>query len=167
MNNHPDIKVPAGKWERLFHFLALMLFISIIIYIIATYRHLPDQIPVHMNAKGVVDDWGNKATILALPLVSIPLFVILYFLGKYPHIHNYPVKVTEENAEQLYRQSRFMFSLMNAEIMGTFFLIVWDFVQVGKGNPGLGGWTIGLTVAPILITLIYFIVMMRKLKPSG
>lgn len=166
MKNQPNIRVPAGKWEKIFHFLALLLFLSLIAYIVLIYGSLPDQVPLHINVKGEVDDWGNKATILALPLIAVPMFMIMYFLGKFPHIHNYPVKVTGENAEQLYRQSRFMLALMNFEMMAMFTFIVWEFVHIAKGGSDLGEWLLVLTIVPILITPIYFIIRMRRFKPK-
>lgn len=166
MKSQPNINVPATSGEKLFHLLALVLFIGIIIYISLTYHSLPDQIPTHINIKGEVDNWGNKISILGLTLVSVPIFIILYFLGKVPHLHNYPVTVTKDNAVQLYKQSRFMFALLNFEIMGVFFLIIWEFVQIAKGNAGFGDWSFAFIIAVIFITVIYFFIKMRKLKPE-
>lgn len=167
MKNQPNIKVSASSWEKFFHLFALLLLIGLIVYVVMVYRSLPDQVPLHINLQGEVDDWGNKTTILALPLITVPLFIILYFLGNFPQVHNYPVKVTEENAEQLYRKSRLMLALMNFEIMVIFFLIVWEFVHIAKGGPGFEEWLLALTVVPILVTLICFIISMRKLKPES
>ena len=165
-DNQPNIDVPARKWENLGHILALLLFISLIFYIIFSFQSLPDQIPIHLNAKGEADNWGNKATILMWPLLAVPTMLLCYFLGRSPQVHNYPVKVTVENASQLYKQSRLMLALVNFEIMVMYFMFAWEFVYTAKGNPGLGVWMLVLEIGPLLLTVFYFLFRMRKLKPT-
>lgn len=166
MKNHPNIDVPAGKLEKVFRFLALFLFLGLFVYVAFVYRSLPEEIPIHFNAKGEADGWGGRAVIFGMPLMALPMFIILFFLGKSPQVHNYPVKVTEENAHQLYRESRLLLAVMNFEVVGIFSLITWEIVQSAKGNFNLGGWMTVLSIAPTLITIAYFMFRMRRLKPT-
>ncbi|MBF6608342.1 MAG: DUF1648 domain-containing protein [Flavobacterium sp.] len=60
-----------------------VLFISAIILLVAQsgitihhYSSLPEIIPIHYNALGEVDGFGNKIHILILPLVTTLLFAI-------------------------------------------------------------------------------------------
>lgn len=92
MKNHPNIDVPAGKLEKIFRFLALFLFLGLFVYVAFVYRSLPEEIPIHFNAKGEADGWGGRAVIFGMPLMAIPMLIILFFLGKSPQVHNYPVK---------------------------------------------------------------------------
>jgi uncharacterized membrane protein len=64
------------KTERLLLALAILSLMGIV----ASCFFLPETIPVHWNAWGKVDGWGNRANILwmgALPLVGLILFSLL------------------------------------------------------------------------------------------
>ncbi|KYP16045.1 DUF1648 domain-containing protein [Flavihumibacter sp. CACIAM 22H1] len=45
------------------------------------YPQLPDTIPSHFNAKGVVDGYSNKATVFLLPAVASFTLAILLMTG--------------------------------------------------------------------------------------
>ena len=69
------------------------------------YAKLPDIIPVHFNASGEADGWGDKAILWILPLLTLVLTFLMKLLAGKPHLHNYPVKITEDNAEERYLRS--------------------------------------------------------------
>lgn len=74
--------------------------------------HLPDQVPVHYDATGTVDGWGEPAALWGLLALWVALQAMLTVLVRTPHVHNYPVRVTEENAPALYRVSQEMLGVM-------------------------------------------------------
>ena len=51
---------------------------------------LPDQIPTHWNAAGMIDGWGGKSTALILPAVGLGLNLLFVLLPKIdPKRENY------------------------------------------------------------------------------
>ncbi len=44
------------------------------------YPGLPDRIPTHWNIRGEVDGYGGKRTLFLLPVMSLPLLALFYFL---------------------------------------------------------------------------------------
>ena len=44
------------------------------------YPELPDRIPTHWNIRGEVDGYGGKRTLFLLPVMSLPLLALFYFL---------------------------------------------------------------------------------------
>ena len=53
------------------------------------YPHLPEIIPTHWNAMGVVDGYGGKISIFIFPAISLFMILLLYFLPKFdPKGHN-------------------------------------------------------------------------------
>lgn len=73
---------------------------------------LPDEVPMHYDATGTVDGWGDPAALWGLVALWVAMQVMLTVLVRMPHVHNYPVTVTEENAPALYRQSQEMLGVM-------------------------------------------------------
>lgn len=69
---------------------------------------LPDRVPVHFDAAGNPDRWGSPGEAWAGVAVMLLVQVMLTLVARVPDKHNYPVRVTEENAQRLYRVSEQM-----------------------------------------------------------
>ncbi len=59
--------------------------------------------PKHFNVFGQPDSYANKNIIWFLPALGLILYIGMTILNKYPHVFNYPIKLTNENAEKLYK----------------------------------------------------------------
>ena len=64
-----------------------------------------DQIILHWNITGQADDYGSKYLILLLPLISLLIFLMLYFYSKNPYKMNTRARIVqnERNTELLCR----------------------------------------------------------------
>ena len=64
-----------------------------------------DQIILHWNITGQADDYGSKYFILLLPLISLLIFLMLYFYSKNPYKMNTRARIiqNERNTELLCR----------------------------------------------------------------
>jgi len=65
--------------------------------------HPDDVFPTHYNIAGEIDGWGGRSSLWLIPLIGLAFYIGLSILQKYPKIYNYPCKVTEQNANYLYR----------------------------------------------------------------
>lgn len=70
----------------LFGFILLMFLIGLI-----AYGHLPEEIPIHWNVSGEVDNYGSRAFgVFGIPLITLGVFMLFYFLPVLdPRRHNY------------------------------------------------------------------------------
>lgn len=116
MNKRPKILLKKSKMERLFETLSLGCILTAVIYIASVWSSLPSTIPTHFNAAGNPDGWGGKGSIWFLPVLSTFLFILFLFLSRVPHLHNYPMEITEENAEKMYRSSRKLLAVTGFEV---------------------------------------------------
>ncbi|WP_164668043.1 DUF1648 domain-containing protein [Virgibacillus doumboii] len=164
MKKHPKIKVPATKWEKLFNFLSVILLISLIVYVVMAYNSLPEKVPTHFNAQGEADDWGNKVTVLIMPGVALVSFIIMYFVTKAPHVYNYTVEITEENAPRLYPLARTFMATINFEMVAILSYIAWGMVQSAKSGTGLGMSFIFFVIVVPVVTIIIFMIRMNKVQ---
>ncbi|MEH7238211.1 DUF1648 domain-containing protein [Bacillus sp. JJ1562] len=164
MSERPILKLPKTFSEKILVSLSVLFLLGIYVYIIINWSEIPDRVPTHFNFAGEPDSWGGKWSVLILPIIATFLFKTMLIIGMFPHIHNYPVEVTPENAEGLYRNSRKMLITMNFFL--TFFLAIGalEMVTVAQGKEGLGMWyMIGMLVS-IFGTMGYYMYKMIKLR---
>ncbi|MEP7165982.1 MAG: DUF1648 domain-containing protein [Ferruginibacter sp.] len=94
----PILKIKPSGTDILLDRLSSLGLIFLWIFTVVQYSKLPDTIPIHFNASGNIDNYGNKLSIFLLPAIISIVFVGLTILNKYPHIFNYIHKITAENA---------------------------------------------------------------------
>ncbi|QMV42520.1 DUF1648 domain-containing protein [Cohnella cholangitidis] len=159
--NQPRIKhdIPVTGQERVLQALTLIAFLWGIGYLIAQWSDLPATVPAHYNGKGEIDRWGSKWELAILPGIGLILYVGLTILSRFPHLYNYPVTITEENAVRQYLLARKMIGWTNLEILVLFSYIEWTSIQsaLGKGD-GMSMWSIPILLIAIFGTMaIYFV----------
>lgn len=59
---------------------AILLVVLSFAYLAFLWQGLPEQVPIHWNAKGEIDQYGSKETLILLP-VLLPLLTYLIFLA--------------------------------------------------------------------------------------
>ena len=128
------------------------------------FPNLPGQIPGHYNASGQPDAYSSRNTIWALPLLGLVFYIGLTFLNRYPHVFNYPVKVTEENAQKLYSISTRMIRILKNLMVIIFFYINYQTIKVALNqSSGLG--EVFLPIA-LIVVFGYLAVMIYKMAKS-
>ncbi len=65
---------------------------------------LPDIVPTHFALDGTPDDYGSKWVVVVLFVLLGGLQVGLHVVSRHPRLFNYPARVTEANAQHLYRE---------------------------------------------------------------
>jgi uncharacterized membrane protein len=163
--NRPRKKVPFEPLDIIVECVSISLFVFLIIYTFLVYQQLPDTIPTHFSYKGEVDDFGSKSVLVLLPILGIVLYVGLFFLNKYPHIHNYMVNITEENALKNYRFSTRIVRYTNLFLAIVFTLIQYMMIVSAQGKTtSLGSWIVPTIIGVSFIIPIFLIIYQYKLN---
>lgn len=107
------------------------------------FNDLPEEIPIHFNAKGVPDGFDTRIHIWGLPLIATLLFLLLGGLQKRTGIQKIELQLLQ---------------WMQLLILGTFTYIQLQtfFVAVNKSN-GLGGWFLPTVVIGFLAPIFWVI----------
>jgi len=160
MSNRPKINVPMEPMDIITDLISIVLFVLMFAYTAMYYGELSDTIPTHFNAAGEADSYSDKIYIWLLPIIGVFTFGLLLFLNTKPHIHNYMVNITEENALKNYRFSTRILRFTNVFIAILFSIIQYVMVEKGRGNDiSLSGWflpfVIGFSVLLPIGILIY------------
>ena len=163
--DRPKIKVPLEGLDIVLDILSATLLILLIAYAVISYSELPDVIPSHFNAKGEVDGYSEKIMLWLLPALGVVLFFGLYIINKFPHIHNYMVNITEDNALKNYRLSTRIVRFTNLFIMFIFGLIYYSIVESAKSNnSNLDRWILPLVIGMSIILPIAILVYQKKIN---
>jgi len=134
MNNRPRIKIPLETQDLILEMINISLLLFTWLYVIINFSELPETIPTHFNAQGEADDTGSKTLLWILPLVALVTYGTMFFISKKPHIHNYMVNITEENAFKNYQLSTRFLRYTNLFCLVLFSAIVYEIVELAKGH---------------------------------
>ncbi len=144
-HGRPKIQIPLTQLDVVLEVIAVLLLLFIWIYPAMNYAQLPETIPTHFNAKGEADDWGNKLFIWLVPTITTFSYVLIVVLNRFPHMHNYMVNITKENAFKNYQLSTRILRIANL-----FVLIIMTLAITEMINKALGG-SLNLIGIPFLI----------------
>jgi uncharacterized membrane protein len=162
-NNRPSIKIHLTLFDKALELVGLILFIGIWILTFMNYDELPDIIPIHYNGLGEVDRYGEKSTILALPIVASVIFIGLTILNRFPHIFNYPIEITEQNALRNYRLATRLLRILKVIICLVFGMIILSTLNNIKGEQdGLVSWFLPIVLILFFIPTIYYLIKIVK-----
>ena len=147
------MKTEYTRLQKSLEIVGIILLVLFIGFIAISWGQLPDKIPGHYNAAGVVDRWSNKWEILMLPVITIILYGGLSLILLYPQIWNVPQTKKESNKYLVYSTLKTMLILMKVEVTANFFFISYFSVK-GMNLPAM--YT-PIFVVIIFGTLIYYI----------
>lgn len=138
-NPLPQIKIRLTLFDWVIEFFALSFMILLLLLPLIYLKVLPERIPVHFNAAGQPDDYGNISTLWLLPLTGVFMYFIMTVLSAFPRIYNYPVKITPENAAVQYRIATRLIRILKTVILMIFCFICFQTIKTATGEAaGLG-----------------------------
>jgi uncharacterized membrane protein len=158
MNDNPEVTNSSGTTFNLLRLITLLILVSTWLWVIFQFGQLPSKIPIHFNAMGEADAIGDKSTIFLLPLISTILYFGISALEKVPHVLNYPVEITKENAAYYYAVAIQFFKFLKFSICLIFGFLSFLMVRIAKDEiQGPGSWFLPVIIGLILLPGAYFI----------
>ena len=161
----PKLDLNNTPWQNQMEILSILALVLLIGMVLYYFPSLPDRIPTHFNLKGEADGWGNKLMLFTLPAIGFGLYLLLTFINRTPHLFNYPIEVTEENAEKLYQIGRSLNTTLKAFILCSFLYIAWSSIQLALGNQSeLGYLFMALFIGGITAIIVVHLRMNNEVK---
>ena len=161
----PKIIVPQNSTDLWIDRFSFLLFFIIWLSVFVYYPDLPDKIPTHFNGRGQADAFGSKQSIWILMGVFSSIFIGIYILNKYPHLHNYTVKITEENALKNYRFSTRILRVVNfLNLLLLAYILKTMMTPYEKQSTAFGGWFLPTIMIGSLVLIIYIFVKANKIN---
>jgi uncharacterized membrane protein len=113
--------------------LSVVALVTLVVTTAYWWAALPATIPTHFGIDGKPNAYGSKDTIWLLPGILLVLTVAFSLLSRYPWLFNYPVTITEENAERQYHRGRVLLAVINAGLALLFAVTQWQTIQMSRG----------------------------------
>ncbi|TYB79683.1 DUF1648 domain-containing protein [Bizionia myxarmorum] len=167
--DRPKITLDKSTFDNFLDVFAFGLLIVTIIYTVLNYSALPDQIPMHFNYSGDITRFDDKDMIWLFPILGIATVSGIFYLNKFPHVFNYPQKITPENAKEFYSDATRMLRFINVSISLLFSIILFEIVQVSLNNAKIISQAANYIIMSIVILmtigpLIYAFLNLKKKK---
>lgn len=166
MEHRPVIRITRTPLELWLEVMNIVVLVGTLIYLLIRWRDLPTTIPIHFDSSGEADNWGNRATLLIVPLVSIVPYGLITILSRFPHTFNYPIAVTEHNAPELYRLTVQMLNWLKLEItllLGSISIMTIRSAETGHAN-GIGIFTIAAIIFILGTVFGYLFHIIRRFR---
>ena len=145
------------KWTRLVLIvdcLCAALLISMMVWVACRYAALPDRIPVHYGADGVIDGYGDKSMIWVLLAITWFIVGLLSVAELFPKYWNIPFKVTKENQARVLTIAWHMLSTTKLIVTGVFAYLA---IKVTQGG-NLSAYFAPIFISAISLNSLYWVV---------
>ena len=161
----PQLHIEKTMLEKLANIIGIASILFMVLYIALNWSALPDTVPMHFNAAGEVDGWGSKWSLLILPAIVIMLYALLSVIEGKPHTHNYPARLTEQNAAQFYKESRQILNFTKNIIAVMFaYIAIRVVLIVLEKVEGVGILVMGAFLIMLAFVIIRGMVRMSKIQ---
>ena len=155
------MEIKHNKLDTIAEVFCMILLIVTTLYTIYMYIQLPEKIPIHYNAAGVIDRYGNKLEIFILLIVTLVMYIGLSLVTRVPQFWNTGVSVTAENKDRVYRILKNMLKIIKMEIIVIFCYLIYNTTTLYN----LPKWFVPVFLVLLFSTmLISFIVLIKKAK---
>lgn len=167
--NRPRINLEKSTLDIFLDVFSFGILILALLYTILNYSALPELVPMHFNHSGEITRYDSKDMIWVFFAIGFPTIYGIFYLNKFPHIFNYPQKITAENTKKMYSDATRMLRFLNVSIALLLAIISFEIVQVSlnqsksitqTANYLIMGIVILMTIGP----LIYVVLNLRKQK---
>ena len=160
----PVIRNKNTFWGKVSEIILFLFVVWMVLWPICQFARLPETIPTHINIRGDIDGYGNRIVVLVLPIVGVLFYVGLSFLQKVPHLYNYPIEVTDDNARVLYALGVQMVRFVKTIMIIMLVYLTYSLICLARGvKLRFGAVIIICSCVVLAIGMIFYIVKMKKL----
>lgn len=103
-SQRPTRSYRTGPITRGLRGLGVLGALGVTAWFLVRYPSLPDTVATHFDVSGQADGWGPKWSLLVLAGVMLLLSLSLAVLSSRPRAFNYPLEITADNAQTVYRE---------------------------------------------------------------
>lgn len=163
--DRPKINPPLRTIDLILEGLAGLCIAYVIFQLIVEFPGLEQKIPTHFNGAGEPDNWGNKHSLLILPIVNIAMYAGLTVMNRYPYIFNYPITITEQNVIRQYQLAKTLVSAIKFSVAAMFLYIQIQTINAANGSHmGLGKFFIVVVIVGSFVPMIIYFIAASKHK---
>lgn len=154
------MKIKRNGYDIFINAACPVLLLGILVFLALRWRDIPDRIPGHYNAAGVVDRWGKKGELLVVPIISWIMYIGMTLVECFPHIWNTGARVTKQNEARVYRIIKNLIGTMKL-------LFVLNFTSLTMNSSfsrALPQWHLPVLLMLVFGSLIFFIIKLVRAR---
>lgn len=160
--NRPTPIVQKTRLNTVLNFIAFIGVLFTLLEFLLLWPPIIGKVPMHMDITGKVGDWAPKGFLIIFPLFVIGVYYLFSLLSKHPDKMNYPWKLTEYNAQPMYRLSISMLTWLRCEVIWLFFFLQHGFLHPAIANSLV--WLVLLSTLFLLVTVFYHLYLLVTYK---
>ena len=116
-----------------------------------------EPFPMHFNAAGEVDKWGERSMLWKLVVLDVVLWGVFTVGERLQGMSIYPVTVTKENQLVLNRLCVRLMRILKAELVSLTAYLQYAGIWMALGrSKGLNMWVVGIFLMVFFCTIIVF-----------
>ncbi|SFD40505.1 DUF1648 domain-containing protein [Flavobacterium phragmitis] len=142
----------VSKKIIILYLIALSIFSIYILLLFSNYSEIPETVASHIDITGKVDGYSHKNSLCISSIVNLFILVFLGLLIKNPKYANYPVELTDENRENVYKKMQLF--LVVIAIITTLVFSYMIFKAIGLEKNYI--YLIIYVITVPIFTIIYF-----------
>jgi Domain of unknown function (DUF1648) len=156
----PRLRIPYESFDIIIECISITLLLLMWFYAISEYSQMSEIVVSHFNTKGEADGFGNKNVVWFIPSIATAIYLLLFIINRFPHIHNYMVNITKVNAYKNYKFSARVLRNINLFTVSLMMYVAYFIIETAKrvqialGN-SLLPIIIGFSILLPIIILIY------------
>lgn len=163
--NNTELKIKKTSFHVFFDWFAGIVFIGIVLFWLFQLSSLPNEVPMHYNAKGEIDRYGSKWETIILPVISVFLWGMCSLIEKHPSLMNVPKKLTEDNKQEIFTISTHLLSVIKNFALLIFSFLIFEICWTAKGNNQLlSSWFLPIILLVTFVPIIYYSIKLYKVK---
>ena len=156
--DRPQIKLIKTRLDVILESTTFIILAFLWVYVIISYKSLPEIIPAHYGMDGTVDRYDKKITVFLLPGILTIIVIGLRLLTRFAHKFNYLTPITKENAEKQYKLSTRMLRVINFIIAMAFsYIAIKEIYDSKQSQAVMSWWFIPALFVALIGTTGYFI----------
>ena len=154
------MKLRSSLFDRIANIICLVLLVGVVVFFIAAWGSIPDQVPGHYDAGGNVTRMGSKSELVILPIMAWFLYLIMLGVSLFPQAWSTGVKVTAENRVRVYRAIKHMLSTVKLAVV-----IIFVFIALSTAiTQSLPSWFLPASLILTFGPMAYFIIQLIRYR---
>lgn len=149
-----NLPSPQKVLYRILNIISLIVLTAVLLYLIITWRRIPDIIPTHFNGTGEADAWNGKGTLLILPVFAILTYGITTLIERCPDVWNTGVKLTPQNQNRVLSSIRGLITTTKLALVLVFAWIIY----CSASCINLGRWFVPVSLCITFGPMVYYVI---------
>lgn len=161
-----DAPTKRNSYDRIIEILSLVCLLGTFVPLLF-YKDLGEGtlIPIHYNASGQIDGWGDRSDLWHLPVIATLFYIGFTVLERFYKKFNYPVRVTASNAPVLYKLAVRMTRLLKLLILLLFaYLAIASHTTAIWKTSGINNWIMNGMMTGLFAALLFYCIKMIEAK---